>query len=242
MEWRDQGLIIGVKKHGETSVILEVMTREHGRHLGLVRAGRSKRMQPYLQMGNDVGLTWRARLDEHLGFYSVEPLALRTSVLMENPEALQALNHVSGLLHLLAEREPHHRLFAAIEHILTHLAESITLAELIVRFEILLLAECGFGLELQSCAATGSFENLAFVSPKSRRAVCRESGEPYRDRLLPFPPFLQADEGHLPGQAELQDGFKLSGYFLNRDLFGPRGLKLPPAREAYLAEIARRFT
>lgn len=242
MEWHDRGLIIGVKKHGETSVILEVMTRAHGRHLGLVRGGRSKTMQPYLQMGNDVGLTWRARLEEHLGFYTVEPLTLRTSVLMENSEVLQALNHVSGLLHLLAEREPHPRLFAAAEKILAHVEESGKLAALIVRLEILLLAECGFGLELNSCAATGSVENLAFVSPKSRRAVCREAGEPYQDKLLPYPLFLQTETNDMPGEGELRDGFKLTGYFLNRDLFGPRGLKLPPAREAYLTEIARRLT
>jgi DNA repair protein RecO (recombination protein O) len=240
MEWRDEGLIIGIKKHGETSVILEAMTRAHGRHLGLVKGGRSKRMQPLLQVGNNAEFVWRARLDEHLGFYAVEPTQLRTARLMASPQALHAMNLISALLRLVAEREPHPALYETVMLIVDHLDEPEIAPALLVRFEATILAETGFGLDLDSCAATGAREDLVYVSPKSGRAVSREAGAPYRERLLPLPAFLRGGHLHespLPG--EIRAGFRLTEYFLARDLFGPRGLSLPQARSAYLAEIEK---
>ena len=245
MNWRDHGFIIGARRHGETSVILDVMTREHGRHLGLVRGGAGRRMQPLLQPGNAVDVTWSARLDEHLGFYAVEATLLRAAVLMEAPASLHGLNHLVGLLRLLPEREPHAILFEAAEMLLARLDRSREAPALLVQFEARLLAESGFGLDLTECAATGARTDLAYVSPKSGRAVSRKAGEPYRDRLLALPPFLRLDlETVMDGEdlaaiadADLQDGFALTGFFLARDIYAPRGLPVPEARDAYLARV-----
>ncbi len=239
MEWQDDGLIIGAKRHGETSLILEVMTRRHGRHLGLVKGGRSKRMQPLLQPGNGAVFTWRARLEEHLGFYSVEATVLRAGPLMAAPLALQGLNVVTALLRLLAERESHAALFDLTLGLIDHL-EDATAAAALVQFELAVLAECGFGIDLSECAATGSREDLAFVSPKSARAVSRSAGLPYRERLLPLPGFLAGERPNLVALADIRAGFRLAGFFLQRDLFAPRGIPLPEARDAYLRLVAAR--
>ena len=247
MEWRDEGLIIGVKNYGETSVIVEAMTRAHGRHLGLVKGGRSRKRQPFLQPGNSAELVWRARLDEHLGCYAIEPTRLRAARLMQSSQALHAAGHVGALLRLIAERDPHPALYDAATFIADHI-EDDRLPALLVRLEVEILRETGFGLDLSRCAATGATENLAYVSPKTGRAVSMAAGEPYRARLLPLPPFLRneiagqqtsGDEARSP-PADVWDGFRLTEFFLMRDVFRPRGLGLPQARSAYLAELAKR--
>ncbi len=231
MEWRDDGIILGVRRHGEASVLLEVMTRGHGRHLGLVRGGRSRRLQPALQPGNGVALVWRARLDEHLGTYAVEPLAMRAARFMDSPAALYALANAAALLRFLPERDPHEGLYEALTVLADHLHEPVLAAALTVRFELAMLCELGFGLDLTACAATGVTSGLAYVSPKSGRAVSQAAGEPYRDRLLPLPAFLRrANEPLEPGLPAIRDGFRLTGAFLERDVYGPRGLPLPDVR------------
>lgn len=243
MEWRDDGLIIGTRNHGETSVIVEAMTLAHGRHFGLVRGGRSKRMQPLLQPGTQAELTWRARLDEHLGTFSVEPVKLRTASLLANAEALHAVCLVAALLRLAAEREPHPELYQSALRIVDAIERPETLPPLIVRFEAQILAQMGFGLDLDRCAATGATHDLIYVSPKSGRAVSKEAGEPYKMRLLRLPAFLRAGgPQEAPSPAEIMDGFGLTGFFLARDLYAPRGGPLPEARGAYLAELEKRFT
>ncbi len=241
MEWQDEALVIGVKRHGETSVILEAMTAAHGRHLGLVKGGRSRRMQPMLQVGNSARLVWRARLDEHLGLLAVEPTVLRTATLLASEEALHAMSHVSALLRLLSERDPHRALYEAASQIADNLAEPAPLAELLVRFEAKILAETGFGLDLACCAATGTTEDLVYVSPRSGRAVSSAAGEPYKAKLLPLPAFLlgRTDPAG-PTPAEVRAGFRLTEFFLLRDLLAPRGIALPPARGAFLAALGKR--
>ena len=167
MDWQDDALIIGARRHGETSLILEVMTRRHGRHLGLVRGGRSRRMQPLLQPGNAVEGTWRARLDEHLGAFAVEATRLRAAELMGAPASLHGLNLVCALLRLLAEREPHEALYGRAQDIVACLDDARFAPAMLVRFELALLAESGFGLDLSCCVATGRREDLAYVSPRS---------------------------------------------------------------------------
>lgn len=241
MEWQDNGLIIGARRHGETSVILEAMTSAHGRHLGLVKGGRSKRMQPFLQVGNSARFVWRARLDEHLGTFSIEPTQLRTAGLLDNAEALHAIGLVAGLLRLVAERDPHPTLCEAALLIADHLNDEDCLAELLVRFEAAILTETGYGLDLEHCAATGVTDDLIYVSPKSGRAVSKAAGEPYRARLLPLPAFLRgAIEAPRPSPADIRAGFTLTEFFLRRDLFEPRGEALPTARGAYLAALSKR--
>jgi DNA repair protein RecO (recombination protein O) len=240
MEWQDDGLVIGVRRHGETSVLLEVMTATHGRHLGLVKGGRSKRMQPMLQVGNSMRVAWRARLDEHLGLFRVEPIVLRTATLLASEEALHAIGHVAALLRLLAERDPHPALFDAASQIADRLTSG-DLARRLVAFESDILTETGFGLDLACCAATGTRDDLTYVSPRSGRAVSSAAGEPYRTKLLPLPAFLlgRANPPE-PTPAEVHDGFRLTEFFLLRDLFRPRGEALPRARSAYLAALAKR--
>lgn len=236
MEWRDDGVIIGLRRHGESSVILEAMTRAHGRHLGLVRGGRGRRLQPILQPGNSVELTWRARLDEHLGNYTAEVTEARSATLLASAAALHALNTVAEHLRLLPERDPHEGLFEALCVILDHIAEARTASALIARFEVALLADLGFGLDLAECAATGETGDLVWVSPKSGRAVSREAGRPYADRLLPLPSFMAARSGTVSADAgALTEAFRLTGYFLDRHVLQPRGLPMPDSRAALLA-------
>lgn len=239
MEWTDEAIVIGVRRHGETSVVLEAMTPLRGRHAGLVRGGRSARMQAILQPGNSVRLIWRARLEDHLGNYLVEPLALRAGGLIDSGPGLAALVHLGALARLLPERDPHPALFEAMRAILDHLHDLPLSAALLARFELMLLSELGFGLDLSECAATGARESLVYVSPRSGRAVSRAAGEPYRGRLLPLPAFLTAAPSAAPPPAaELRDAFRLTQHFLNRLVFEPRGLTAPEARERFIRAAA----
>jgi DNA repair protein RecO (recombination protein O) len=233
MEWRDEGIVLGVKRHGETSAIAELLTRAHGRHLGLVRGGRSTRFQSLLQAGNSLHLVWRARLDEHLGTYAVEPLSLRAGRLMASALALHGLAYLGALARLLPERDPHEALHEALSVIVDHLDAVDVAPALIARFEARILAECGFGLDLETCAASGSREDLVYVSPKSGRAVSASAGAPWKDKLLPLPVFLRA-ESATPAAEDVAAAFRMTGYFLERDLFGPRGLPMPDSRRAFL--------
>src|SRR4051812_26048677 len=162
MEWRDEGIILGTRKHGETSAILEVMTRAHGRHLGLVRGGRSRKQQPILQPGNTVLATWRARLDEHLGYYAVEPVTQRAARLIEGPAGLYGLQIVASLLRLPPERDPHPALYDGMGPTLDWLDDRVVGGALIVRFELRMREALGFGLELEECAAPGATADLAY--------------------------------------------------------------------------------
>ena len=236
MEWRDEGLVIGVRRHGEHSAIVEVMTRSHGRHLGLVRGGRSKRLSAALQPGNTLGLVWRARLDEHLGAFAVEPVSLRAGRLMGSALALAGITYLGALTRLLPERDPHESVYEALTLIAERLDDAALAPPLVARFEAQMLAECGFRLDLARCAATGASEGLAYVSPRSGRAVSLEAGAPWRDRLLPLPGFLREGELEtLPSAGEIADGFRMTGFFLARDLFAARGEPLPDSRRAFLA-------
>jgi DNA repair protein RecO (recombination protein O) len=241
MEWRDEGLVIGVRRHGEQSVIVEAMTRAHGRHLGLARGGRSSRLNAALQPGNTLGFVWRARLDEHLGAYSVEPLALRAGRLMGSALALAGIHYLGALARLLPERDPHEAVYETLTLIAERLDDPAVAAPLVVRFEAMMLSECGFRLDLGRCAATGALEELAFVSPKSGRAVSAGAGGPWRDRLLPLPAFLRegARLETRPTAADVADGFRMTGFFLARDLFASRGDPLPDARRAFLTAVMR---
>ncbi len=241
MEWTEEALILGTKKHGETSVILEVMTKAHGRHLGLVRSGRSKAMQPVLQAGNQIRVTWRARLEEHLGAFQVEPINLRTSYLMDNEIALHGLQTLCHHLRLLPEREQHIGLFQGAEIILENLGSPHFLIALLVRFEIALLEDLGFGLDLAKCAATGLNDDLIYVSPKTGRAVSRISGEPYKDRLLLLPLFLRQKVKNF-SISEMKTAFALPAYFFNRHIYGARGLKPPLSRDMLVRCLERDLT
>lgn len=239
MEWHDEGIILGTRKHGETSAILEVMTRAHGRHLGLVRGGRSRRMQPILQPGNRVDLVWRARLDEHLGLWQVEPVELNAARLFDSACAVYGLQTIAAHLRLLPERDPHAGLYETLALLTAHLDDPAAAGELIVRFELLVLDELGFGLDLARCAATGRRDDLVFVSPKSGRAVSGEAGRPWADRMLPLPAFLQRGAGIRPDFAAMEEAFRLSAFFFARHVYEPRGLEAPEARAGLIAALRK---
>jgi DNA repair protein RecO (recombination protein O) len=239
MEWRDEALVIGVRRHGEASVVLELMTRAHGRHLGLVRGGSGRNLRSVLQPGNDVDALWRARLEQQLGVYTIEPLRGRAAALIDESHALHGVAFLGGLLRLLPERDPHAQVFEMARLIADVLIARDHAPALLARFEVALLQALGFGLDLSRCALTGESADLAYVSPRSGRAVSRAAGAPWRDRLLLYPEFLQDAAGaQKPDAAELAAAFRLTGHFLERDVFAPRGVPMPQSRELYLKAVA----
>lgn len=241
MEWRDEAVVLGVRRHGETSVVVELMTRDRGRHLGLVRGGRSRKLQPVLQPGNLVETTWRARLDEHMGTFVIEPLQLRAARLIERPLALHAVQLLASHLRLLAERESHPRLYEEMTAVLEGDVSPQILGAMLLRFEVSMLEELGFGLDLESCALTGAREGLAFVSPRTGRAVTAEAGAPWAQKLLALPPML-AGAASIDGMAEFETGFELTRHFLARHLWEPRNIAEPAPRHAFIAELRRQLS
>lgn len=241
MEWADEGIVLGVRRHGESSAIVELMTREHGRHLGLVRGGAGSRMRPLLQPGNSVSATWRARLDEHLGTYAIEGLRLRAASFLSLSHGVYGITHLASLARLLPERDPHQDMYHVLEHMLDDFEDAGGAAAHLVRFELAILAELGFGLDLESCAATGETTDLVYVSPKSGGAVSRSAGEPWRDRLLALPPFLRGGEGRTDtwSDQDLRDGFHLTGLFLLRHVLEPRGQGHSDARAGFIQVVMR---
>lgn len=238
MQWTDEGIVLGARRHGEGNAILELMTREHGRHLGLVRGGSGSRLKPILQPGNSVTATWRARLDEHLGNYVVEALNLRAAGFFSSPHAIYGVGHLAALMRLLPERDPHLSLYESLDTIFSQLDDAARVAPMVVQFELQLLSETGFGLDLERCVATGGSGDLVFVSPKSGRAVSRLAGEPWADKMLRLPAFLR-DRELVPTGPDLTDGFALTGYFLTRYVLEPRGLALGDERAHFIAALNR---
>jgi len=240
MEWTDEGIVLGTRRHGEANAILEVMTRAHGRHLGLVRGGAGTRMRPVLQPGNSVQATWRARLDQHLGHFAVEGLQLRAASFLTQAHAVYGVSHLAALCRLLPERDPHPNVHDALTAILSELDDRIAVAVGVARFELQLLAELGFGLDLGRCAATGEEVDLVYVSPKSGRAVSQAAGAPWHDRLLRLPPFLRAEHRQArPSPDELAEAFALTGYFLIRYVFEQREVRISDAREQFVGAVTR---
>lgn len=237
MQWSDEGIVLGVKRHGEASAILELMTREHGRHLGLVRGGTGRLMRPVLQPGNSVNAVWRARLDQHLGLYAVEGVNLRMGSLLGQSHAVYGVTHLAALCRLLPERDPHPAIVPMVETILDHMQDPALASSLIVQFELHLLTELGFGLELDACAVTGTRDELIYVSPKSGRAVSRQAGAPWHDKLLRLPPFLNGTAEVDPPLGDIADGFALTGHFLVQRVLEPRGHGFAEARESLVAAV-----
>ena len=240
MEWIDEGIVLGVRRHGEANAIVELLTRTHGRHLGMVRGGGGSRMRPTLQPGNTVSAVWRARLDEHLGYYQIDGVRLRAATMLASSYAVYGVTHLASLARLLPERDPHEDLYEMLEGILDDFDDAGHAAIHTVRFELAMLTELGFGLDLANCAATGTTDDLVYVSPKSGNAVSRQAGEPWRDKLLRLPPFLRDDAPEAGwSQSDLLDGFQLTGLFLMRHVLEPRGQQHSNAREGFIAAVTR---
>lgn len=240
MEWRDQGVVLSVRKHGETSAIIEAFTREHGRHAGVVRGGAGRRMAPLLQPGAQLDFTWRARLEDHMGAFTVEPVQSRAA-LMSDRLTLAGLNAITALLAFcLPEREAARGLYAHSIALLDMLASDADWPLAYLRWEQVLLDEMGFGLDLSACAVTGDGDDLAYISPRTGRAVSRQGAGDWADRLLPLPLCML---GQGPATAsELRDGLRTTGYFLEHHLAPQLGNRpLPVARARLIDLFARTF-
>ena len=235
MNWSDEGIVLAARRHGENSVVVQLLTRGQGRHAGLVRGGQGKRARGIYQPGNLVAARWSARLAEHLGNYTCELMESYAARVLDDPDRLAALSAAASLAETaLPEREPHAACFEGFLALLEALTGEHW-AEVTVRWELALLAELGFGLDLKSCAAGGANDQLAYVSPKSGRAVSLAAGEPYRDKLLALPGFLAGRGGG--GAEEVGQGLALTGFFLERHVFAAHHRGLPAARR----RLAERF-
>lgn len=238
MDWQDQGAILTMRPHGESAAIIEVFTALHGRHAGVVRGGASRKMAAMLQPGSQVQVVWRARLQDHIGAFAVEPLRARAGLLADR-RALAGLNAVCALLRLcLPEREPHAVLYGATIALLDDLEAGADWPVRYLRWEVLLLEELGFGLDLSICAVTGDTIDLGFVSPRTGRAVSRAGAGGWADRLMPLPACLM---GHGPASpADLGQGLAITGHFLARELAPVLNDRPLPDARARLVEMLGR--
>ncbi|MDJ0894051.1 MAG: DNA repair protein RecO [Alphaproteobacteria bacterium] len=237
MEWSDHGIVLSARAHGEGDAVAVLLTAEHGRHAGLVRGGASRRLRGTVQPGNLVWCSWRARLEAHLGTFACELVQGNAAAWLEDRLRLEAMAAACELLDAaLPERAPAPDAYAALLHLLHSLDAEDWLAEY-VRWELYMLAEFGFGLDLSACAATGANDDLAYVSPKTGRAVSLAAGEPYRDKLLTLPRFLIDAHPIAPDAAEAIDGLRLTGYFLDRHVLHPVGKTLPAARDRLVQRL-----
>jgi DNA repair protein RecO (recombination protein O) len=239
MDWSEEGIVLAARAHGEGGAILSLLTESHGRHLGLVRGAKAPKSRALYEPGNRLIATWRGRLEEHLGSYACELLTSPAALWLEDPARLEALATATLLVdRVLPEREPHAALFAGLSEFIARLGDEDWPARY-VRLELLLLAELGFGLDLTRCAATGGTQDLAYVSPKTGRAVSRDAAGPWRERLLPLPAFLLGQAEARP--EDILAGLQLTGYFLALHLFDP-ARPMPAQRQRLLDRMARAAT
>ncbi len=240
MEWRDQGILLSARRHGETSAIIEVFTPTRGRHVGVVRGGTSRKIAPILQPGAQLDVAWRARLEEHIGNFTVEPVRSRAAVAMGDRLALAGLNAVTALLSFcLPEREAHEPLYLRTLALLDLLGQGDVWPLAYLQWELALLDEMGYALDLSVCAATGSTQDLAFVSPRTGRAVSRAGAGKWSDRLLPLPDVLRGLGD--AEDADIAQGFVTTGYFLTEHLaYDLGGKPLPEARARFVEIFSRR--
>lgn len=228
MDWDDEAVVLAVRRHGESGAVASLLTRSHGRHAGLVHGGQSKANRAVLQPGNQVRAWWSGRLAEQLGTLRLELAQAHAAAMMDDPGRLAALNSACALAELvLPERQPHPASHAALAALL-HALEAESWPSIYVHFELALLRDLGFGLDLSVCAATGQTTGLAYVSPKTGRAVSVEAGRPYHDKLLALPSFLV--DGGEGDAAAIRAGLGLAGFFLERHALAPHRAAMPAAR------------
>jgi DNA repair protein RecO (recombination protein O) len=241
MEWTAPGLLLSVRPFGEADAIVAAFTEEHGRHLGLAHGGQSRRQAATWQPGNLLQLRWVGRLADQLGSLTGELVHPAAAAAMDDPLALALLTAACAVADgALPERAPHPRAFALMVQLVAALADPHAALRLLIRWEAALLTELGYGLDLTRCALTGAAEDLAFVSPRTGRAVAAAAAGQWRQRLLNLPPFLRHDApAHAPELADLADGLRLTGHFLARDVFGAHNRPLPQPRRALHDRVVR---
>ncbi|MEO0681575.1 MAG: DNA repair protein RecO [Pseudomonadota bacterium] len=235
VEWRDEGLLLAARRHGEGAAILDILTAEHGRHAGVAPGGGSRRMAPVLQPGAQLQVEWRARLEEHMGAWRVDPIRSRAAALMGDRRALAAMGALSALcLAFLPEREPLPDLYARTLALVDALGRDAAWPALYALWEVELLGELGYGLDLSECAATGGNDALVWVSPRSGRAVSASAGEPYAGRLLPLPGFWLGEPWT---ERQIADSLRTTGFFLGRRAAPAVGREDAPEARARLVRL-----
>ncbi|HUK07627.1 MAG TPA: DNA repair protein RecO [Stellaceae bacterium] len=240
MHWSEGGIVLAVRRHGESAIVAHVLTREHGRHAGLVHGGQGRKGRTIFQVGNAVQVTWRARLEDQLGTYAGELAESHAARVIEDPLRLACLAAAAAVAEAaLPEREPHPKAYDGFDALLDALDRDRGWSAAYARWELDLLAELGFGLDLTRCAATGAKDDLAYVSPKSGQAVSRDAGAPYEGRLLALPGFLLNGGAEQPGPRDILAALRLTGFFLERRVFEPHGRKLPAARGRFVDRLSK---
>jgi DNA repair protein RecO (recombination protein O) len=242
MQWDDEAVVLSARPHGENSLIVTLLTRSFGRRAGLVRGGRRSRGRGLYEIGTRVEAHWSARLAEHLGMLRLELVRGCAAELMDDPARLSCLAAAAAMAEAaLPEGEPAPGCYRGFLDLIAALVAGRGWAGTYVAWELALLAELGFGLDLTSCAATGAKGDLAYVSPKSGQAVSRDAGTPYRDKLLPLPRFL-LDPTVVPSPADVFDGLRLAGFFLEGHVFAPLGRALPAPRSRFVDRMGQSST
>ena len=237
MDFMEEAYVLSARSHGDTGVIVELLTETHGRRAAYVAGGASRKMKPFLQPGARVVADYRARTSDHLGSARLEPVGQGPSALFDDPMALIGLAAAAGVVQgALPDREPHPGVFLAFEALMSAFALPDVWPAIYVRFEAGLLEDLGFGLDLSRCAATGTMDDLIYVSPRTGRAVSREAGAPYADKMLPLPPFMLGAQAGL-AEGDVLAGMTLTGHFLEQFVFHPQNKPLPPARERMVDKL-----
>lgn len=237
MEWIDEAIVLSTKKYGESSVIVNLITKKHGKYAGLVRGGAGKRSRGLYQPGNQVNARWRSRLIEHLGMFNCELIQSNAANFLQEPLKLAALSSACALTEFsLPEREKNSEIFLGLKVFISTLEENNVWPMIYVKLELGMLTKLGFGLDLSSCAATGTTENLIYVSPRSGQAVSRSAGAPFHDKLLKLPQIL-LDPSINPSSSEIYNALKLTGYFFKLHGIDQKNLALPPARQRFIEKF-----
>ncbi|MDE2791953.1 MAG: DNA repair protein RecO [Paracoccaceae bacterium] len=243
MEWRDDGVTLSRRRHGDTGAIVEVLTRDHGRHAGFVHGGASSKLAPVLETGTQVEVAWRSRVEEQLGIFKVEMVRSRSRILAD-PCALSALGSVAALVRMACpERMPLPRLYHATVSFLDHLESGESARNGFASYalwEKQLLEDLGYGMDLRCCAVTGTTVDLVHVSPRTGRAVSRAAGARYADRLLPLPPLLLGCSDETTSAGVL-DALTTTGHFIETRLLAVLGDRpVPHARRRLITQLRRR--
>lgn len=244
MEWRDSGFIIAIRPHGESSAIITVLTREHGRHAGYVKGALSKRNKQILDLGNEVSLRWFSRLEDNLGGYDIDLNHSYAADYIDHSLKLAMIQSACAMAdQTLPEREPHPAVYEGFRVLMEHM-DSDVWGETYIFWELALIRELGFGLDLLKCAATGNAHNshndpLTYVSPKTGRAVSLSAGQPYHDKLLRLPPFLIGEDSG--GLGDILDGLKLTGHFLENRIYTHTYQTMPSARRILIERMRKKL-
>jgi DNA repair protein RecO (recombination protein O) len=239
MDWDAPAIVLDARPYGEGDAVAAVMTEEHGLHRGLARGGASRSQAALWQPGNLAQVRWVARLTDQLGSFSAEMIHAGAAAVMDDPLALAMLSALCAVAEgALPEREPHPRVFHGLVHLIARLPRGAEMLPTLIRWETTLLSDLGYGLDLTACAVTGETSGLAYVSPRTGRAVTVPAAGVWKHRLLPLPTFLTATDTTTTTQTDWRDGLALTGHFLARDVFGTQHRPLPQARQMLYQRVA----